>query len=58
MTTKRFAVERESGNDYCIFDTTRGITIASGLTLEEAEQGAENREVEREDQKRVLGVVG
>lgn len=58
MTTNRFVIERESGNDYCIFDTTRRITVASGLTYEEADQGIKNRELELEDQKRASGIVG
>jgi hypothetical protein len=56
--SKRFVIERESGNDYCIFDTARGIAIASGLTEEEAKQGAANRELEIKDAKQILGVVG
>jgi hypothetical protein len=49
--SQRFVVERESGNDYCIIDTARRVTVASGLTSDEADQGAKNRELEIKDQK-------
>lgn len=53
--SKRFIIERESGSDWRVVDTKRGITIVSGLFEDEAEQRAtqENDEFNREKNKYV-----
>jgi hypothetical protein len=46
----RFIIQRESGSDWCVIDTKRNATIASGLFEDEAEQRAamENEQFERD----------
>lgn len=53
MSTKRYIAQPDGTGDYQVFDTKRGVPVASGLNSEEVEEAANvrNKEYDQERSK-------
>lgn len=51
MTSKRYIAQSDGTGDYQVLDTKRGVPVASGLNSDEAEEAANVRN-KQDDQER------